>query len=146
MCNPRDPSLGRRTARVWLDLTKRWVAVAVLAGLSSACDSEGKSSTADVSAGDSTPADSASAAFDLNAILYPSPSQSGATARMETDPASWPGKDWHALPFPNDARRAADATLDLNGFPPPRDGEMSGFIETYLAHAKAELRGFSKGD
>lgn len=144
MAGRRGPgSLQRSAARAWAGFRRRFAALTAVASLASACESESSDSKADATSTDSAAVDSTVAAFDLNAVLYPAASKTGATARMDLDPAAGPGKDWHALPFPTDVRRAADGTLDLSGFPPPREGDLSGFIENYLSHAKEDLRGFS---
>ncbi len=142
MAMRRGPSSRRSTGQPLAGWRLSLAALAAVAGLVSACDSASSDASADATSSDSAAGDGLSGSFDLNAELYPATSQSGATARMEVE-AGGPGKDWHALPFPNDVRRAADGSLDLSGFPPPREGELSGFIENYLDHAKQELRGFS---
>jgi hypothetical protein len=61
----------------------------------------------------------------------------GATARYDLQ-----AKDWHALPFPSDLRRAANGQLDLTGFPAARDGEISSLLQQYLDFGNAHQRGW----
>lgn len=134
----RRPAALPRRSLAWLAQALAWLALALIWGCEGAADSP-----ADAAAGSDTQASAdTSAPLDLNAILYPASTPTGAAARMELDPASL-AKDWHAQPFPNDLRRAADGTLDLSGFPAPRDGDPSALLSGYLAHATQELRGFS---
>lgn len=120
-----------------------WIALALQLAVSAwGCDGSTDKSSDSISSSDAAVASDSSATVDLNAVLYPPGTQTGGTARMELE-AAGPGKDWHALPFPNDIRRSTDGTLDLSGFPPPRDGELSDLLASYLAHATQELRGFS---
>ncbi|MBM4345385.1 MAG: hypothetical protein FJ100_18595 [Deltaproteobacteria bacterium] len=77
-------------------------------------------------------------AFDPKVTVHPAGALYGATARYDLA-----GKDWHALPFPTDLRRSTDGSLNLDGFPAPKSGEMAELLKTYLTFAKGELRGFS---
>jgi pimeloyl-ACP methyl ester carboxylesterase len=75
--------------------------------------------------------------IDLDVDPWPSEAV-GATARYDLT-----GKDWHAQPFPTNSRRSNDGSLDLSGFPPPRDGDMPDLIQQYLDYATNHLRGWS---
>ncbi len=120
-----------------------WIALALQLAVSAwGCDGSTAKTPDSASSSDATAASDSSAAVDLNAVVYPPGTLTGGMARMELE-AAGPGKDWHALPFPNDIRRSTDGTLDLSGFPPPRDGELSDLLGSYLSHATQELRGFS---
>lgn len=53
--------------------------------------------------------------------------ETGATARYDLD-----GKGWHALPFPNNTRVTKSGTIDLSGFPQPREGAANPLLDSYL--------------
>ena len=106
----------------------------VLAAALGACDSGGTAKAAPSSPGADT---QASKPVDLNSD--PQAGQViGATARYELG-----ASDWHAQPFPSNVRRQADGTVDLSGFPPPREGDMPGLLAQYLDYAKTHMKGWS---
>ncbi len=92
---------------------------------------------ADAGAADAT-ASADGSAFDPKVTVHPPGMVYGATARYDLA-----ATDWHAVPFPTDQRRAVDGTLNLEGFPAPKTGEMAALLKSYLLFAKTELRGFS---
>jgi pimeloyl-ACP methyl ester carboxylesterase len=46
------------------------------------------------------------------------------------------GKGWYSMPFPSDMRRKSDGSIDLSGFPEPREGEFVDLLKTYLTLGK----------
>lgn len=121
--------MTRKFRRHYLTAAWLWLALGAAGCDAAAVD------TPDAAAGDAS-AD-ALPAFDPNQDPYAGVA-SGVAPRFEPE-----ATDWHALPFPIDTRYKPDGTLDLSGFPTPREGSASPLLESYLQEGERVLTGFS---
>lgn len=109
-----------------------WLVLVCVASLA-ACEAD---PGAPADAGKAADAGGNGAPFDIDAHLYAG-QPSGATARYELQSQT----EWHALPFPNDLRLNSNGSVDLSGFPAPRDGSTATLLQEYIASAPAALKG-----